>query len=373
MDAAISRPSLTRAIIALLLVTMTALTPFARSTKVFAATQSDDEAAVRVAVSDLNRFEQDGNPEALYDRMAPDARNVMPRSVWVAWYGLEPRLVPTATPAVSSIDFGSWTWDVTGDDYDDVATVAVTQTGTLNGKSTSQNQTLHFLSVDGKWKWFPLDAPSDIEDAVDAADAIPAYKTNFETSNYAAIDTFWAQNFSAVGLDYKRPAHITSVTRNLQVAPGCGTAKDVADAGIYYCTISNSIYYSPDMKQSVLDYVGDWAWTEILAHEWGHYIQDLVNIDQTSQPELDGGYYSIELELQADCLSGMFMQNEMALVKLDDGALDEVSSIISVSGDATDTPWDERDAHGTNEQRQASFDNGFENGFTGCRIDLTSD
>ena len=337
-----------------------------------AATQTgNDEQGVRTAISDLDRFDQAGNMSALYDRLAPDFRNLVPRSVWIAWTTQHPRLVPGEPSTVGEITFGDWTWTATGEDFSDAASVTVTRTGTLDGAQTTQDESLHFVNDGTRWRLIP-DLDPDAMDA-DATAGDFAYTSPIEDPDYAKIDEFWARNFHDAGLDtYRAPSGVVDVTSNAQISAGCGTAKQIEDRGMYYCTIDETIYYSGEFRDLVIDRVGEWAWITGVAHEWGHHIQQVMGLDQSSQPELDQGFYTIELELQADCLSGMYSQDALARGEIGSRQLKEADAIMEAIGDPTGTKWDDPDAHGTSEQRQASFQNGFDNGFLGCRLDLTS-
>ncbi len=335
---------------------------------------ADDEAGVRAAIADLVRFEQDKDMVAFYDRMAPDARNLIPREVWLSWTTLAPRLVPTQAPAIVDVAFDTWTWPVNGQTYDNVAIVHLTQAGQLAeaDAATSEDLTLHFIQEGTRWRLLPLFSPWVASAAVAAKGEKPTYKTHFKTAIYAAIDTFWAENFVSAGLAYEPPRNLVSVTRNGQVSAGCGTKSDIVDYGIYYCTLDETVYFSPEFRTVMISKVGENGWNDIIAHEWGHHIQDLLKIDQSAQPELDNGFYTIEIELQADCMAGMFMQDQFASGAIDQAALDDAIAITSAAGDSPDTKWDDSSAHGSGKQREASWQNGFDNGFGGCRLNLAA-
>ena len=353
------------------------LTPVATVSEVWAfqqdaASPADDEAGVRSAVADLVRFEQDEDMVAFYDRMAPDARNLISRGVWLSWTALSPRLIPAESPEIANVAFDSWTWPANGQTYDDVAIVHLTQTGSLDGVDTSQEQVLHFVKEDNRWRLLPLFSPWVAAAAVaNEGDAFD-YTSPFDTPIYAEIDTFWAKNFAEAGLDYEPPRDLVNVTMNAQVSPGCGTKSDIMEWGIYYCTLDETVYFSPDFHDEIVTNAGENAWNDIIAHEWGHHIQDLLKIDQSAQPELDSGFYTIEIELQADCLAGMFMQDQFAAGTIDQSEVDEASAITSAAGDSPGTKWDDASAHGTGDQRETSWQNGFDNGFGGCRLNLAA-
>lgn len=328
---------------------------------VVAQQSASDEQGVRTAISDLDRFEQAGNMSAYYDRLAPAFRDLVPRSVWLAWAAGNPDAIPASAGATGEITFGDWTWDATGDDFEDVATVAA---GTAD---------LHFVNDGTRWRLIPDLDPKTVN-ADGATDGDFSYTSPIDDPDYAKIDTFWARAFHDAGKDaeYRPAGGVVDVTSNAQISAGCGTAKQIEDRGMYYCTIDETIYFSGEFRDLVIDNVGEWAWITGVAHEWGHHIQQLMGFDQSSDPELDQGYYTIELELQADCLSGMYSQDAYARGEIGDKQIGEADAIMEAIGDPTGTKWDDPDAHGTGEQRQASFTNGFDNGFLGCRVDLAN-
>lgn len=340
---------------------------------VAARESTSDEQAVRTALSDLDRFDQSGNMSAYYDRLAPEFRNVVPRSAWLAWVGSNPGLVPSEASTINDISFGDWTWNATNEDFSDVASVHVTRTGTLDGAATTRDEELHFVNDGTRWRLIPDLDPQKVTSAGSAADRGFSYRSAIADPDYAKIDEFWARTFHDAGKDdlFRPVRDIVDVTTNAQISAGCGTAKETEDRGMYYCTIDETIYYSGDFRNLVIDNIGEWAWMTGVAHEYGHHIQQVMGFDQSTNPELDQGFYTIELELQADCLSGMYTQNALALGEIGQKELRQSDSIMEAIGDPKGTKWDDPDAHGTSEQRKAAFMNGYDNGLLGCRVDLS--
>jgi len=350
------------AVLLSLLIGVVAVTPS------FASAQQSDETAVRTAVRDLARFRADDNTNALYDRLAPEVRNQVPRSTWHAWYELTNDFVPVGSPQIDAIDFETWT-SPSGEAYDDVAVVEVTQAGERDSDDVSEDETFYFIEVDDRWRWIPEIDPEDVVDTVDDADVLLDYDSDFRGTS-ADIDTFWAMTFADAGLEYHAPDGVVAVTRNSQIFRGCGTAKDVVDIGVFYCTLDETIYYDPDFQDYLIDALGDSVWDIVIAHEWGHHVQQLLGLDYSSNPELDGGYYTIELEQQADCMAGIFLQNWTAIGDADDDNLRVGLTIMNAIGDPSGSAWDDVLAHGDGDMRQEAFLNGFDNGFSGCRMTL---
>src|SRR5215213_9320150 len=91
-------------------------------------TQADDPiAAAAETARELSRLEAEREFDALYDRMHPDARAVVPRSAVVGWYESIFGDKETSELIVTGVLAEPWTWGVTGTTYDDAVTVRFVQ------------------------------------------------------------------------------------------------------------------------------------------------------------------------------------------------------------------------------------------------------
>jgi len=311
--------------------------PFALEADAASQSTASVEQGVRTAISDLDRFDQAGNMSAYYDRLAPVFRNRVPRADWLAWTTQHPHLVPTGASTIGDVSVDSWTWESGGETFDDVAGVTVERSGTQAGQATTESLDLHFVNDGTRWRLIPDLDPAEVTKAGAADDGF-SYTSPFDDPDYAMIDEFWARAYHDAGLDpYKSPSGVVDVKTNAQISAGCGTAKMIEEAGMYYCQIDSTVYYSGEFKALVVQNVGEWAWITGVAHEWGHHIQNLQHLDNSSQPELDQGFYTIELELQADCLSGMFNQDTLARGEIGTKELKESDAIMEAIGDPAGT------------------------------------
>ena len=115
------------------------------------------------------------------------------------------------------------------------------------------------------------------------------------------------------GAARSRPASSSSRPRSSPspavVQTGCGSAS--ADVGPFYCPTDQTIYLDTTFFQDVLEgqlggQGGDFVEPYVLAHEFGHHIQNLLGtmgrVRTQSGPTSD----SVRLELQADCYAGMW-------------------------------------------------------------------
>jgi len=327
------------------------------------------DSAIAAAI-ELSRMRESGEIFEIYDRIHPDARNVLPRQAFLDWVEAGGLPGPLDDPAIDSAVIADWTWDVTGEVIEDAAIVSVTQSVLRNGVAVEERGDWVFVSDGGRWRWIPDLSAAEIEALVNELLAEPAtYEPAFRQAAYGRIDRFWQAIFAVTGLDYDPMADIVAVTEE-PYETGCGLEEDITQYAIYYCTLDESVYYDPGFRDQVVFATGTYGFTNIIAHEWGHHIQVLLGVDVTLDVDVREGLYPIELELQADCLAGIFAQDAFALGLIDDDDVDSAVSITGLSGDAPGTAWNDVDAHGNAAQRVQAFLLGFEDGFEGCNIDL---
>ncbi len=111
----------------------------------------------------------------------------------------------------------------------------------------------------------------------------------------------------------------------------------------------------------------------MIAHEFGHHVQNILGISgdvhraQQETPE-EGNELSVRLELQADCLAGVWAYTTYERNLLEAGDLDEGLAAAAAVGDdriqreATGRVDVETFTHGSSDQRTTWFLNGFESG-----------
>ena len=123
---------------------------------------------------------------------------------------------------------------------------------------------------------------------------------------------------------------------------GCGTAQ--AAMGPFYCPDDKKVYL--DMAffremQSKLGGGGDFAYAYVIAHEIGHHVQDLLGIlekvDDAKQSlsRTDANALSVRVELQADCLAGVWAANANTDLKLTQADIQQAISTAQAIGDDT--------------------------------------
>lgn len=170
----------------------------------------------------------------------------------------------------------------------------------------------------------------------------------------ADIDNFWRREFTARGWQYESPTRIQGYAQRIRT--GCGLA---SLNNAFYCQLTHGIYYDTNLLATQFDRVGDFASAIVIAHEWGHAIQNLRDIFRRSR-------YTIETELQADCFAGAYTRDANTRGLLEPGDIEEAAELLYKIGDPANTPWYARGAHGSSQQRTTAFQNGLKLGVTAC-------
>jgi uncharacterized protein len=167
-----------------------------------------------------------------------------------------------------------------------------------------------------------------------------------------------------------------------QVDTGCGPA--TSDVGPFYCPVDQTAYFDTDFFQVLVDQFGSsggpLAREYVVAHEFGHHVQNLKGVlDRAQGPGAQGAQGGgVRTELQADCYAGVWA-HYAAITKQestgvpfleplsDKDIADALSAASSVGDDriqeaATGQVNPESWTHGSSEQRQKWFTVGYQTG-----------
>ena len=176
---------------------------------------------------------------------------------------------------------------------------------------------------------------------------------NLTDSVLADIDAFWAEEFAARGVSYYA-ADIVPVSDTMST--NCGPFGPY-DNPAAFCPLEDAIYYSVPLSSDVTSQVGDFAWITVLAHEWGHHVQLLMNIEPAM---------SMERELQADCFAGAYAQRALLNGFLQEGDVTEAVVMNIMGGDPVEMSETAQGAHGSSDYRVTAFMQGYFNGANVC-------
>jgi predicted metalloprotease len=183
----------------------------------------------------------------------------------------------------------------------------------------------------------------------------------------------WGEIFQKAGRQYAEPKLVLFTG---QVQSACGFAS--AAAGPFYCGNDQKVYIDLAFYRELHERFkapGDFAQAYVIAHEVGHHVQNLLGImgkvqaRQQRASERDANALSVRLELQADCLAGIWasLANRDRKI-LEHGDIEEGLNAAAMIGDDTLQKRSQGYVvpdgftHGSAEQRVRWFRKGLETG-----------
>lgn len=194
---------------------------------------------------------------------------------------------------------------------------------------------------------------------------------DFAARVLASTEDVWARIFQEqLGRDYRPP--ILVLFSGVTPSP-CGGASGAT--GPFYCPADQKAYLDTeffDTLERQLGVKGDFAAAYVVAHEVAHHVQNelgiLPKVEEARQRanEAEANALTVRLELQADCLAGVWAQEVDGL--LDAGDIDEAVDAASRIGDdylqkrAGQVPQPHTFTHGTSAQRVRWFVTGYDSG-----------
>ncbi|MEO7060395.1 MAG: neutral zinc metallopeptidase [Lapillicoccus sp.] len=192
-----------------------------------------------------------------------------------------------------------------------------------------------------------------------------------------SVQAYWAQTLPTYGKQYQP---VNTVLYSGQTRSACGTASN--QVGPFYCPLDQRVYidasFFQELQQRFGSDGGQLAKEYVVAHEYGHHIQDLLGILGRAQQDPQGAESgSVRLELMADCLAGTWVRHAVetkdakgtsflkAVTQKDiQSALSAASAVgddriqKAAQGRATPETW----THGSSAARQKWFLAGYNGG-----------
>ena len=197
-----------------------------------------------------------------------------------------------------------------------------------------------------------------------------------------SIQAFWAQ--AEPKYFHKSYQKAPTVFFSNQVSTGCGAAD--SGTGPFYCPADNKVYIDLTFYKLLADQLGapgEFAQPYVMAHEYGHHIQDLVGTEakmrqlQQSASNSEKNLLSVKLELQADCYAGVWAKGATGTTSSNGQKIfksltaDDIQQGIQTAGQIGDDTLQKQAGqqinpqeftHGTSADRQKWFSRGYTSG-----------
>ncbi len=193
-----------------------------------------------------------------------------------------------------------------------------------------------------------------------------------------SIQAYWQDELPKLGRSYTKVATIWFTG---QVGTGCGSA--TSGAGPFYCPADKRVYidlsFYNDLQTQFGARGGLFVDAYVLAHEYGHHVQDLLGIESKVRSGATGPTSgSVRLELQADCYAGVWAHHATTTPDADGQPLvsditkDDISRALDTAGRIGDDYIQthlgngrvdrSQFTHGTSKQREKWFSSGYRTG-----------
>jgi len=187
-----------------------------------------------------------------------------------------------------------------------------------------------------------------------------------------SIQAYWTSEFQASG---ERYSPVDTVLFTDVTSTGCGTAS--SSSGPFYCPVDQLVYLDLGFFQQLRTQFGakggSLAQGYVLAHEYGHHVQDLLGLlSKNGGGNQEGATgQSVRTELQADCFAGVWANHAQSTGYLQAITSDQIADALDAAAAVGDDRIQEASqgqvdpdswTHGSSAERQKWFTTGDQTG-----------
>jgi uncharacterized protein len=185
-----------------------------------------------------------------------------------------------------------------------------------------------------------------------------------------SIQDYWTDAFAQSGSTYQAAE---TVLYDGGVNTACGAASSAV--GPFYCPLDTHVYldlgFYDELESRFGAEGGPLAEGYVVAHEYGHHIQNLIGNLQGGQGDTGAESRAVRIELQADCFAGVWAHNAASTGFLRQLTQSDIAQALDAAAAVGDDRIQQQSGgevnpdtftHGSGEQRVTWFKNGFQSG-----------